>query len=543
MSRRGGLRAGLTGAVTTTATLAALLAYAPAEAEELYGLVIGINDYNDEVGDLEGAVNDANLIAAALHEIGARDVTVLRDREATKTAIEATWFRLLATAQAGDTIVFTYAGHGAQEPERPGRKGEEDGKNENFILAGYAPEGPATRERIVDDEINTWLQAADRKGIEVVFVADSCHSGTMFRTAGSAQVRYRTGRFVDPDLSADLLDLPPPAAARIKESEFTSVTFIAATQDGMLTPELVIDGRSHGALSVSFSRAIRGAADRNDDGRLTQQELLSYLVPTVQAEAENQQIPGVFPLRPEQRPIMRAGPPRNGPEPIDPPPVDPPPVDPPPPIRDPSSVGLYVVGATAEVGVAGIEVVASEADADLIWNPGAGTVDHRIGGRVADSVTQSDIAAVLSKWAALSFIKARAAIDPVALSVPSGNRTYRRGDVIEFAMDGAAKPYLTLFNLPPNGRVELFIPANAAETSADWRGRRLAERLQVTRPPFGAEHMVAILTDQPAVALHQALRAMPTAETAGGLSAALRELLAETPFQAGVTSIYTSSGP
>ena len=58
----------------------------------------------------------------------------------------------------------------------------------------------------------------------------------------------------------------------------------------------------------------------------------------------------------------------------------------------------------------------------------------------------------------------------------------------------------------------------------------------------GAEHMVAILTDQPATALHEALKSMATADRAGGLAALLRSTLAETPFQAGVLSIYTAAG-
>jgi hypothetical protein len=87
--------------------------------------------------------------------------------------------------------------------------------------------------------------------------------------------------------------------------------------------------------------------------------------------------------------------------------------------------------------------------------------------------------------------------------------------------------------------VELFLPANQAEADENWTGRHFAERFRVDRPPFGAEHMVAILTEKPAVALHEALRSMGTAETAGGLAATLRTTLADTPFQAGVVGIYT----
>ena len=57
-------------------------------------------------------------------------------------------------------------------------------------------------------------------------------------------------------------------------------------------------------------------------------------------------------------------------------------------------------------------------------------------------------------------------------------------------------PYLTLFNLPPDGRVEFFMPANEKETDFDWRGRTMSERFKVDKPPYGAEHMVAILTER-----------------------------------------------
>jgi uncharacterized caspase-like protein len=510
--------------------LAPLLAFvSPASAEELYGLVVGIDDYVGTVNDLAGAVNDANDVADALKKAGAGKVTLLTDAVATKQAIEAGWRDLVDTAVAGDTIVFSYAGHGGQEPEPEGRNGEEDGLNENFLLAGYEKDGPGSLERIVDDEVYEWLKAADDKGIEVVFVADSCHSGTMFRSAGSQTVRYRTGKFEDPDLIGDLLTLPDPASATAKEDDFRSVTFIAATQDNMLTPELNIEGKPRGALSWAFAKAIRGAADHNGDGRLSQQELLAYIVPTVQAEAENQQIPGILPLRPDQKPIMRSI--AGGDAPV---------VSPAAAV-DQSAVRLFVRGGAPEgfAEVTGVEITDDEAAADLIWDAAAGTVDHKIGGRVADGIDAGHIVPVLSKWSALAFIKARTGDDPVALTTPTGNQTYGRGELIEFALAGARFPYLTLFNLPPDGRVEFFMPGNQKEAETDWRGRSMSEKFRVDKPPFGAEHMIAILTEQPAVALHEALKSMPTAEKAGGLAAVLRSTLADTPFQAGVVGIYT----
>ncbi|MEO8667196.1 MAG: hypothetical protein ABI399_01670, partial [Bauldia sp.] len=180
--------------------------------------------------------------------------------------------------------------------------------------------------------------------------------------------------------------------------------------------------------------------------------------------------------------------------------------------------------------------------ADLVWDRNSGTVTHRVGGRVADGVDDTAITAVLSKWSAIAYVKARAAADPVTLAVPTGSQTYSVGQQFEFTMTGATKPFLTLFNLPPDGRVESFMPETAKDVETDWRDRKFSVELKVAKPPYGAEHMVAILTDRPATALQEALRSMSTADRAGGLAATLRSTLADTPFQAGVVSIYTAGG-
>ena len=182
----------------------------------------------------------------------------------------------------------------------------------------------------------------------------------------------------------------------------------------MLTPELMIDGKPHGALSWAFARAVRGDADRNRDGHLSQQELLAYLVPTVQAEAENQQIPGILPLRPNVKPIMRSI--AGGDDAAIAPDGD----------GDVSRSSSAAARRPTSPRSPASTIIEDESSADLVWDRDAGTVTHRIGGRVADGVDDSSIVAVLSKWSALAFIKANTARDPVTMSVPTGNQTYHR---------------------------------------------------------------------------------------------------------------------
>ena len=376
---------------------------------DLYGFVIGINDYLGNANDLAGSVNDAEDLAGALRAAKAKKVIKFIDQAGTKFNIERSFLKLVADAREGDTILFSYSGHGAQEPEPQGRNGEPDGKNENFLLSGYTTKGPGTKERIVDDEIYAWLQKADAKGVNVVFIADSCHSGTMNRSVRNDVVRYRTADFGA--ITDDELAFPPPETAKIEDGALKHVTFISATTDDKLTPEVKIEGKWRGALSWSMARAIEGRADRDGNGQVDQFELVGYIVPTVASWVESQQTPQVVPLRPERVALF---------------PVDP-------------NAASTLVVASAETGATGVireaetdpltvaveggdaaaidgvpftEVAGDAASADIIWNRETGSVAHRIGGEVASGVDEAAIKPILAKFAVLKWLEGQRGARP-----------------------------------------------------------------------------------------------------------------------------------
>jgi uncharacterized protein YndB with AHSA1/START domain len=117
-------------------------ASAPAWGADLYGLTIGIDDYEGIVNDLDGAVNDAKDVSQALESAGARKVVRLFNDDASKDAITSAWETLVAEAKPGDTIVFSYAGHGGQEPAPPSR--HDKTTIESFLLGHFKPSGPGT---------------------------------------------------------------------------------------------------------------------------------------------------------------------------------------------------------------------------------------------------------------------------------------------------------------------------------------------------------------------------------------------------------------
>ncbi|MEL6794731.1 MAG: caspase family protein, partial [Pseudomonadota bacterium] len=108
---------------------------APVHSAE-FGLVVGVDDYVYQT-PLKGAANDARDIALAMQGRDMARVEVLLNQAASKEAVTAAWNSLLAEAQAGDTIIFTYAGHGAAEPDLNGDERTatypNDDKDEAFL--------------------------------------------------------------------------------------------------------------------------------------------------------------------------------------------------------------------------------------------------------------------------------------------------------------------------------------------------------------------------------------------------------------------------
>jgi hypothetical protein len=448
---------------------------------------------------------------------------LLTDEKATKAAIEETWFRLVDKARPGDTIVLSYAGHGSQEDEPPGRHEEADGKNENFILGSFLPTGAASKERIVDDEMNAWLNRADGKGVRVVFIADACHSGSMTRAIGAAaesRLKFRNMPRSSPEFE---IDFPPPAISRMRPDDFKSVTFVAAVQEDKKSPEITIEGKTRGALSYAFARAIEGAGDTNGDGQLSQDELLTYLKLSVNKLVESQQVPEVSPLRSIDRPILPVL--RSASKAA------------PPPAAKPA-LKLAAIGGAAPLSMPGLEVVADAAAADLVWNPADRTVTHRIGGKVAEGVDAPLLRAVVAKWLALEVLK-RASDEAVAAEITTGGEVHKRGQKVGLSIKGAVHPFLTVFNLPPSGRVDFLSPAGGQE-KADFRGRAMSEEFVVADPPFGAEHIVAILSDEPLLELQANLRGIKTAQDMPALPGILEAGLAGKKVAVGIAPLYTS---
>jgi uncharacterized caspase-like protein len=231
---------------------------------KLYGLVIGIDEYDREVR-LRGAANDARLVADALRHAGAAEVVEAVDRDARLAFIDYAWRNLVDKARAGDTIVFSYAGASFRAPA-PADTTEADGKDEYLALADAdwnmfdnGNEAPDDGTNLSDDVVTEWMELAAAKNLNVVFLVDGCHGG-------------------------GLLD-----------REFANISFIGASAEDEFVQEYEIDGQYHGAMSVAFADAIRGAADYNGDGFVSQRELFAITEADLFSKVRFRQTPQYVP--------------------------------------------------------------------------------------------------------------------------------------------------------------------------------------------------------------------------------------------------------
>ena len=522
-----------------------------AAAQTVRGLVVGIDDYV-EIGDLAGAVNDARDIAGALGAAGVRDLVVLVNEAASRRRFTAEWEALVARSAAGDTLVLTYAGHGGQEPARvPGT--ERDGRDEVLLLGGFRASGPGTRERLFDDELNQWFVEAGKRGLKVVFVADSCHSGTLTRSVDSRAPRasLRTAAYTITD---DMLDLEGPAveSASIDEAELLHVSFLAAGQEHEQVPEIVLPAAAggsepRGALSYMFARALEGRADRDRDGVLRRAELWRFVRENVRMMSEARQTPNLLPNSRGNEPVLSlaAGPSAGGggtqavfgeaPGP-----------GMPASERQGGRVRLAVLDASPEThralrealpGV--VEVVLATHSPDLVWDARAREVVTGMGDVAAYDTGAAELPGVVEKWAAVRAVRTLSAAASLRLRIQPHDGVHREGARIVVEIDGLRHPRLTLLGLAGSGHVHYLYPL-AGDPDAVAIDGPFRLPLEVT-PPFGADHLVAVSAASSLASLNADLAALDGRRAAGAAVERIAEAAASaTDWWSGVQGLYTS---
>ncbi len=216
---------------------------APAPKGRIRAVIVGVVNYKDAIASkMIGAWNDSVLIAETLVREGARpeDITLLVDAPeqayvdtfavkphlrqtsikpngiGTRAAIMAALAKVAEQTQPGDEVLLSFSGHGMQQNESvPGN--EPDGLDEVFMPYDTGAPDVATRQKIqnaiLDDEIGAAIDAIRKKGGNVTYLADFCHSGDSDRGANGLPNGAPTAKKLK-------LEVRPPKPFTVADGKF-----------------------------------------------------------------------------------------------------------------------------------------------------------------------------------------------------------------------------------------------------------------------------------------------------------------------------------
>ncbi len=257
-----------TGFPTLTLTLALL---APPAHAEIRAVVVGVSDYLTLDADLKGPANDARLMAETLIARGVDParITVLTSDptglpagtttgQPTHDAILAALAAATGASAKGDTVVFTFSGHGAQAPDL---SGDEGGGYDELLLpadsTGWKGAIGAVENALIDDDLQAWAQTALDKGVQVIGLIDACHSATGFRAIGGQGVP----RVIDEAQLGIPDDITPVAGTPAPPLSGNFVFLYSSQSDQRSFEYPMADGSWHGEFTLRLAQTLRDAPD------------------------------------------------------------------------------------------------------------------------------------------------------------------------------------------------------------------------------------------------------------------------------------------
>jgi hypothetical protein len=222
-------------------------------------LCVGINDYPGTNMDLAGCVNDAKDWRGLLEGRGYA-VTTLLDAEATRANIVEGLKALVAGARAGDSLVFTFSGHGSWLPDDD--SDEPDARDEMMC-----PYDVTQDQFLLDDDLHA-VFSQKPQGAQLYVIADCCHSGSVTRYAAEP---------ADPDGAATKARFLPPyyfargdrlleraidrAAGKPADTKLQySAVLFSGCQDTEFSYDTSFNGRPNGAFTRTAIDALKAGS-------------------------------------------------------------------------------------------------------------------------------------------------------------------------------------------------------------------------------------------------------------------------------------------
>ena len=203
--------------------------------------------------NLDGPENDVKNMAAVLPQFGFKEINQLTGQSATREAILAAIDKyIIREPKSGDTVLFYFAGHGSQ---RYNSKSSKSDHLDETIVPADAYKGAFD---IRDKELARKFNQAIDKGVHVIAIFDSCHSGTMARGAKAGVARWLP--YDDRDAS-DGGDYGTPPVYQPEPPARRGAVIISAALSTQSADEVAEEngGTAHGVFTNAFIRVLRSS--------------------------------------------------------------------------------------------------------------------------------------------------------------------------------------------------------------------------------------------------------------------------------------------
>ena len=230
-------------------------------------LLVGVGKYlhADRIPTLRYARPDARALARLLTApevcgFPEDKVALLTDKEARREPVVtrlAKW--LPAQARGAELVVIYFAGHGLVQRVGP--------RDEGFLLPYDADPDNVMARGVAMSFLAGCIDALEARA--VIVCLDCCHAGQVLRRRGQAPRA----------LARDVAIRP----AVLQGIEGKGRFLIASCDEGQ--ESLEVDELKHGLFTYHLLRGIRGAGDRDGDGKVGVAELFNYVAAAVAQEA------------------------------------------------------------------------------------------------------------------------------------------------------------------------------------------------------------------------------------------------------------------
>ncbi len=231
---------------TLTLSILLLLASITVQAK-IYAVVVGVEQYDGTVSNLNAAVDDAQKVYRYLKANKQNKVVLLTDKDATKQNILYAMQKVYGIAGKNDMIVFYFSGHGAPGMFCP--------TNVKYGRMG-----------LLHTEIRHAFKASKAK--HKLCIADACYSGSI--------VSNTTNSY---------------ATTSVRASQENVVIFMSSRENETSIESYLANA---GIFTQYFLEGMQGAADTNKDKGVSLYELYAYVRKQVRYYTKNKQTPIMY---------------------------------------------------------------------------------------------------------------------------------------------------------------------------------------------------------------------------------------------------------